>query len=270
MKSITSCLTNIIAFLGIIILILYFIIDQFITGIFQFDTIGNFDFKLYKRNIFNLDTARPYRVSLSNYNVYDSKYKLTNIKSKKIQGNIEYNQVLIYRGIMDIQYTRYWAISYFYNGNIKHGYIITPKDIPPKMRNFLRYDDSIKSGEYVKYFYEASYKLYDTFKKDIHNLYTVSINDLQSQTLIDKGYEEFEYIKDAVVILNEIVDYNQPNCVFNKNCDRMRNNDFYIESESNKVFCDKISCEKIKTIFEYTFSDDNLKKYYLTLKIPQI
>jgi hypothetical protein len=265
-----GCLTKILTFFGIIFVVIYLIMDVIFTGISQVDTIGNFDFKLYKNNIFGYN-SRHYMVPLASYNVYDTRYKLTELESKDAQGSIEYNQVIMYRGIMDNQYTKYTAISYSSNNKIHHGYLITPKDKPPRLQRILKYDQSIASGEYVKYFYEASNNLYDTFKKDIHNLYTVSVNDTQSQTLLDKGYEEFEYIKEAADIITEIVDYNQPNCMFeSENCVTLKKNDFKIKVDGDKVFCDKISCEKIKTIFENTFSDDNLKKYYLTLKIPQI
>ena len=120
--------------------------DVIFTGISQVDTIGNFDFKLYKNNILGYN-SRHYMVPLASYNVYDTRYKLTELESKDAQGSIEYNQVIMYRGIMDNQYTKYTAISYSSNNKIHHGYLITPKDKPPRLQRILKYDLSVRELE---------------------------------------------------------------------------------------------------------------------------
>jgi hypothetical protein len=114
-----------------------------------------------------------------------------------------------------------------------------------------------ENAKYVKYFNEASINLYKNFKKKIKNLYSISSNDTQSQIFVDKGYTEFEYLKEAAEVINEIVDDNHVPFW----------GDLIIKVKEQKVFCDEISCEKIKSIFNETFSEDNLKKYYFTLKI---
>ena len=114
-----------------------------------------------------------------------------------------------------------------------------------------------ENAKYVKYFYEASINLYKNFKKKIKNLYSISSNDTQSQIFVDKGYTEFEYLKEAAEIINEIIDDNQVPFW----------NDLIVQVKEQKVFCDEISCKVIKSIFNETFSEENLKKYYFTIKI---
>ena len=254
MNRLIGCLGNVFSLSVIILLGIYFIFSQIAQNIMQVDTIGNFDFELYKDNVLKIRMPRRYyRVSDANYSVYDQKYKLNEKESKKIQGTLEKNQVLIIRGGMDIQYTKYTAIDYFSNNKVNHGYIITPKDNPPYFETML----TSENAKYVKYFYEASINLYKNFKKKIKNLYSISSNDTQSQIFVDKGYTEFEYLKEAAEVINEIVDDNHVPFW----------GDLIIKAKEQKVFCDEISCEKIKSIFNETFSEDNLKKYYFTLKI---
>ena len=236
----------------------------------QVDTIGNFDFELYKENVLMIRMPRRYyRVSDANYSVYDQKYKLNEKESKKIQGTLEKNQVLIIRGGMDIQYTKYIAIDYFSNNEVNHGYIITPKDNPPYFETML----TSENAKYVKYFYEASINLYKNFKKKIKNLYSISSNDTQSQIFVDKGYTEFEYLKEAAEVIIEILDDNQVPWYSPGNISsdqKLQKNwwyDLIIQLKEQKVFCDEISCKVIKSIFNETFSEENLKKYYFTIKI---
>ncbi len=256
MNRLIGCLGNVFSLSVIILLGIYFIFSQIAQNIMQVDTIGNFDFELYKENVLMIRMPRRYyRVSDANYSVYDQRYKLTEKESKKIQGTLEKNQVVIDRGRMDIQYTSYTAIDYFLNNEVNHGYIITPKDNPPNFESML----TSGNAKYVKYFYEASINLYKNFKKKIKNLYSISSNDTQSQIFVDKGYTEFEYLKEAAEVINEILDDNQ---------NPFKNNpDLEIQVKKQKVFCDEISCEKIKSIFNETFSEENLTKYYFTLKI---
>ena len=261
MNRISGCLGNAFGAVVIIALLSYFIFSQIVQNIMQVDTIGNFDFELYKHNVLMIQMPRRYyRVSDANYSVYDQRYKLTEKESKKIQGTLEKNQVLIIRGSMDIQYTTYTAIDYFSNNQVNHGYIITPKDNLPYFETML----TSENAKYVKYFYETSTNLYKNFKKKIKNLYSISSNDTQSQIFVDKGYTEFEYLKEAAEVINEIIDDNQApwGNDLGKKFDKILPYGLKIQVKEQKVFCEEISCEKIKSIFNETFSEENLKKYY--------
>ena len=266
MNRILGCAGNIFSVVVIIALLSYFVFSMIVQNIMQVDTIGNFDFELYKHNVLVIRMPRRYyRVSDANYSVYDQRYKLTEKESKKIQGTLEKNQVVIDRGRMDIQYTSYTAIDYFLNNEVNHGYIITPKDNPPNFESML----TSGNAKYVKYFYEASINLYKNFKKKIKNLYSISSNDTQSQIFVDKGYTECEYLKEAAEVINDISadNGNALSTSSDQNLQKLWWHDLIIQLKEQKVFCDEISCEKIKSIFNETFSEENLKKYYFTLKI---
>ena len=166
---------------------------------------------------------------------------------------------------MDIQYTKYIAIDYFSNNEVNHGYIITTKDNYPYLETML----TSENAKYVKYFYEASINLYKNFKKKIKNLYSISSNDTQSQIFVDKGYTEFEYLKEAAEVINDISADNG-NALSTSSDQKLQKNwwyDLIIQLKEQKVFCDEISCKVIKSIFNETFSEENLTKYYFTLKI---
>ncbi|SVC56245.1 uncharacterized protein METZ01_LOCUS309099, partial [marine metagenome] len=270
MSRLTGCVGNVFGAVVIITLFIVLLFSIITQNIMQVDTIGDFDFELYTRNVWTIKIPeRYYRVSDANYSVYDQKYKLTEKESKNIQGTLEKNQVLIIRGGMDIQYTKYIAIDYFSNNQVNHGYIITPKDNSPYFETML----TSENPKYVKYFYEASFNLYKNFKKKIKNLYSISSNDTQSQIFVDKGYTEFEYLKEAAEVIIEILDDNQVPWYSPGNISsdqKLQKNwwyDLIIQLKEQKVFCDEISCKVIKSIFNETFSEENLKKHYFTIKI---
>jgi len=270
MKGLRGCAGDVLGAVVLITLFIVFLFYMIAQNIMQVDTIGDFDFELYKRNVLMIkNPERFYRVSDANYSVYDQRYKLTEKESKKIQGTLEKNQVLIIRGGMDIQYTKYIAIDYFSNNEVNHGYIITTKDNYPYLETML----TSENAKYVKYFYEASINLYKNFKKKIKNLYSISSNDTQSQIFVDKGYTEFEYLKEAAEVIIEILDDNQVpwySPVSISSDQKLQKNwwyDLIIQLKEQKVFCDEISSKVIKSIFNETFSEENLKKYYLTIKI---
>ena len=266
MSRLTGCVGNVFGAVVLITLFIVFLFYMIAQNIMQVDTIGDFDFELYKRNVLMIkNPERFYRVSDANYSVYDQRYKLTEKESKKIQGTLEKNQVLIIRGGMDIQYTKYIAIDYFSNNEVNHGYIITTKDNYPYLETML----TSENAKYVKYFYEASINLYKNFKKKIKNLYSISSNDTQSQIFVDKGYTECEYLKEAAEVINDISadNGNALSTSSDQNLQKLWWHDLIIQLKEQKVFCDEISSKVIKSIFNETFSEENLKKYYLTIKI---
>ena len=73
-----------------------------------------------------------------------------------------------------------------------------------------------------------------------------------------------EYLKEAAEVINEIIDDNQApwGNDLGKKFDKILPYGLKIQVKEQKVFCEEISCEKIKSIFNETFSEENLKKYY--------
>ena len=90
MSRLTGCVGNVFGAVVIITLFIVLLFSLIAQNIMQVDTIGDFDFELYKRNVLMIkNPERFYRVSDANYSVYDQKYKLTEKESKKYKGHLK-------------------------------------------------------------------------------------------------------------------------------------------------------------------------------------
>ena len=90
MKGLRGCAGDVLGAVVLITLFIVFLFYMIAQNIMQVDTIGDFDFELYKRNVLTIkNPERYYRISDANYSVYDQKYKLTEKKSKKYKGHLK-------------------------------------------------------------------------------------------------------------------------------------------------------------------------------------
>ena len=72
MSRLTGCVGNVFGAVVLITLFIFFLFYMIAQNIMQVDTIGDFDFELYKRNVLTIkNPERYYRVSDANYSVYD-------------------------------------------------------------------------------------------------------------------------------------------------------------------------------------------------------